>query len=450
MAQQLDPWRTLGLAPGASLEDVRRAYRRLAKANHPDAAGESAIPRFLAIQAAYEMLARPSTRRRPGTRPGTAATERPREPWQADPDRARASGRADGRRPGSRPTGTSAPPPGGGPTEPGSKGAGENGGTAAGSTASGPGRARRPSGRRRSPNKATPYSTSYDPGDEEPFEPGWSGAGWYGAASGTYWTINPKEYADPRKHGPEYQRRARRDASGGWILDEADPADVGDAAAAATEDEPPADPSAEVPGTPPPPGSAGPDESWTKAGPATGPAWSDAPRPGAAAAAREAGRPRMTLDWRSWFVQPSPGSRFRGPVLRPPSGSVGRLVVAFVGWVGLAAIVATFLGEMTGCSRFSVSCDETAAPASGIVLLALFLPLLALPSLATWLAHGTLAVFLLGLPTTILLSATGGARQPAASAAVITAVSAIAWVIGVAYAVVMPRLGSDESAGPSD
>jgi len=151
----------------------------------------------------------------------------------------------------------------------------------------------------------------------------------------------------------------------------------------------------------------------------------------------------MTLDWRSWFVQPSPGSRFRGPVLRPPSGSVGRLVVAFVGWVGLAAIVATFLGEMTGCSRFSVSCDETAAPASGIVLLAL-------PSLATWLAHGTLAVFLLGLPTTILLSATGGARQPAASAAVITAVSAIAWVIGVAYAVVMPRLGSDESAGPSD
>jgi len=53
MAQQLDPWRTLGLAPGASLEDVRRAYRRLAKANHPDAAGESAIPRFLAIQAAY-------------------------------------------------------------------------------------------------------------------------------------------------------------------------------------------------------------------------------------------------------------------------------------------------------------------------------------------------------------------------------------------------------------
>ena len=28
--------------------------------------------------------------------------------------------------------------------------------------------------------------------------------------SGTYWTINPREYADPRKHGPEYLARARR------------------------------------------------------------------------------------------------------------------------------------------------------------------------------------------------------------------------------------------------
>ena len=43
-----------------------------------------------------------------------------------------------------------------------------------------------------------------------PFEPDWRGASWYGTTSGTYWTLNPKEYADPRKHGPEYQARARR------------------------------------------------------------------------------------------------------------------------------------------------------------------------------------------------------------------------------------------------
>jgi curved DNA-binding protein CbpA len=52
MAQPLDPYRTLGLSPGASLDEIRRAYRRLAKANHPDSAGEAALPRFLAIQAA--------------------------------------------------------------------------------------------------------------------------------------------------------------------------------------------------------------------------------------------------------------------------------------------------------------------------------------------------------------------------------------------------------------
>ena len=49
MALDPDPYRTLGLKRGATLDDVKRAYRRLAKINHPDAAGEAALPRFLAI-----------------------------------------------------------------------------------------------------------------------------------------------------------------------------------------------------------------------------------------------------------------------------------------------------------------------------------------------------------------------------------------------------------------
>ena len=63
-------------------------------------------------------------------------------------------------------------------------------------------------------SKATLGSTSYDGADASQFEPDWGGASWYGTTSGTYWTINPKEYADPRKHGPEYQARARRAAAG--------------------------------------------------------------------------------------------------------------------------------------------------------------------------------------------------------------------------------------------
>src|SRR4029079_12735068 len=227
-----DPWRTLGLAPGATADEVRRAYRRLAKANHPDAAGESALPRFLAIQAAYEQLVGATVRRRPGSRPGTGRAA-PAEPWRADRDRARASGRADGRRPGARPAGgrrgAGAPadegPPGGAPGGeggPGARrararataaggrasaarrragrprsGAAASGAAAGGPAGEGPARSRRGGGRRRAPNKAGPYSTSYDPADEEPFEPGWSGGSWYGTSSGTYWALNPQKDADP-------------------------------------------------------------------------------------------------------------------------------------------------------------------------------------------------------------------------------------------------------------
>src|SRR6476660_6149513 len=97
MAPNADPWRTLGLSPGATQDEIRRAYRRLAKINHPAAAGDAALPRFLAIQSAYEQLAGPGRVRRVGARPASRPTDPgpaadPREPWRADPNRARASG----------------------------------------------------------------------------------------------------------------------------------------------------------------------------------------------------------------------------------------------------------------------------------------------------------------------------------------------------------------------
>jgi len=70
MATEPDPYRTLGLAPTASLAEVKAAYRRLAKTNHPDAGGEGSLPRFLAIQAAYERLAGPARGRPKGPTPG--------------------------------------------------------------------------------------------------------------------------------------------------------------------------------------------------------------------------------------------------------------------------------------------------------------------------------------------------------------------------------------------
>src|SRR6478736_5079047 len=90
MTPAMDPYRTLGLSRGASLHEIKRAYRQLAKENHPDAAGQQALPRFLAIQAAYEQLV--------GDGPSKAVPRPPSRPSSADPARADATHRAYGGR----------------------------------------------------------------------------------------------------------------------------------------------------------------------------------------------------------------------------------------------------------------------------------------------------------------------------------------------------------------
>lgn len=52
----VDPHAVLGLAPGASAEEVHRAYRALAKRFHPDRAGEGAGELMISINAAYDLL----------------------------------------------------------------------------------------------------------------------------------------------------------------------------------------------------------------------------------------------------------------------------------------------------------------------------------------------------------------------------------------------------------
>ncbi len=46
----------LGLRHGASATDIKRAYRMLVLRFHPDRAGDTSLPDFLAIQTAYESL----------------------------------------------------------------------------------------------------------------------------------------------------------------------------------------------------------------------------------------------------------------------------------------------------------------------------------------------------------------------------------------------------------
>jgi curved DNA-binding protein CbpA len=60
-----DPYGLLGVSRGASEEDVRKAYRRLAREYHPDAnpGDVKAEDRFKEIQQAYEVLSNPNKRR---------------------------------------------------------------------------------------------------------------------------------------------------------------------------------------------------------------------------------------------------------------------------------------------------------------------------------------------------------------------------------------------------
>jgi len=247
-----DPYRMLGLTPGATLDEVKRAYRRLAKLYHPDSAGAAATARFIAVQGAYEMLmtsarrasagmaggatARPGagsrSRPAPGSRPGAGGGPAPGgwpgrgspagsggRPWPGS-RAGSGGGSGPGGRGGSSAPGSSGGPGPGGPgsgdrTRPGGPGAtGRSGAGSSASSAHGeaPRRERTRRGERSVP-RARPGSTSYDGADPEAPEPSWHGATWYGESSGTYWRVNPREYADPRKHGPEYQARARRVAA---------------------------------------------------------------------------------------------------------------------------------------------------------------------------------------------------------------------------------------------
>jgi DnaJ-like protein len=75
----VDPFAVLGVAPGASPDEVAAAYRELAKAWHPDRRGEAGEDRMAEINVAYELL-RAGAAQDQGTRPPAPAPRQGRGP----------------------------------------------------------------------------------------------------------------------------------------------------------------------------------------------------------------------------------------------------------------------------------------------------------------------------------------------------------------------------------
>ena len=75
---QVDPYAELGVARDASSEEIRRAYRRVARRHHPDVSRDPGGPeRFAAAARAYEMLSDPAARARYDNRfPGPVTVRR--------------------------------------------------------------------------------------------------------------------------------------------------------------------------------------------------------------------------------------------------------------------------------------------------------------------------------------------------------------------------------------
>ncbi len=455
MAPNADPYRTLGLSRGASLDEVKRAYRRLAKANHPDAAGPGALAGFLAIQAAYEQLAGGAADADTGSRAGRAPGRRP---TAADADRADTTRRAYGRaargsRPGAGPGAGPGPAAGARPgareRRPGEDGRPRD---------DGPTGTQRPSGPTDAPGaarsatrgRATLGSTSYDGADAGPFEPDWGGASWYGTTSGTYWTVNPKEYADPRKHGPEYQARARRAAgTRGTTPGGGREAGAGTAGAPAHT-----------------------TNSWweSTSGPA---AMREEAESGGTAAAMDASADAMgarataadvgaTVGGTTGSSRPTRTARGESApdptraavdlsrlLIEPGSGGLrGRIVRAVLGWLPIALGLGWLVGELTGCGRFAATCDPSVTPmvavGQGIVLAALLL----LPEIAALAAAAALVLLAAAVAAGFILSATGAAADEGSRGAALGALLVVAWLTGLAIAVVQRVRSGPRSAGP--
>ena len=303
----------------------------------------------------------------------------------------------------------------------------------------------RPSGggdprRRRGTRVATPGSTSYDDAPHD-MEPEWAGATWYGDSSGTYWTINPKEYADPRKHGPEYLARARR---AGQIdvaaapepghtespvpdrMDESEPPGAGRQERAARFA---ADPAASEHGRSPLNGARVRREARRSA--------AGGPPGGQDAAVGLTGRSGFSRAWtRDGIVRDAADLQGRGAApARFGAVRSRRVLIALIAWLPPGLAAGLLINDFTGCGRYAASCAGPEPMLAWVVQPAIFALLLLLPALARLAAVASAFTGIAAVGAGVTLSAAGGTHAMGDTArGLLAAILACAYVAGIAGA----------------
>ena len=93
--------------------------------------------------------------------------------------------------------------------------------------------------------------------------------------------------------------------------------------------------------------------------------------------------------------------------------------------------LAWLIGEVTGCGRFSATCDGGVSALTPVLAIGALVVLLLVPPLAALAAAGAVALVVAAVPTTLLLSATGEAANIESRNALLGVVLVVAWMAGL-------------------